>query len=66
MKKSKLHFEEQAYSEAADVLYSRAADCEDETMSNSYIKIADRLSHKSDCLFKKLRLQALIKMQKIN
>ena len=54
-RKSPLYFEEQAYSEAADMLYSRAADCDDETMSNAYVKIADRLDKKSHSIFKRLR-----------
>ena len=52
----KLNYEYQAYSEAADALYSRAGDCTCEHMSNSYIKIADRLERKATSLFKKISL----------
>tara|TARA_R110000851_G_C12644121_1_gene519398 strand:+ start:264 stop:470 length:207 start_codon:yes stop_codon:yes gene_type:complete len=52
----KLYFEYQAYSEAADFLYSRAGDCPCDHMSNSYIKIADRLEGKATSLCKKIHL----------
>jgi hypothetical protein len=54
-RKIPLYFEEQAYSEAADMLYSRAGDCDNETMSNAYIKIAERLDKKSHSIYKRLR-----------
>lgn len=64
MKKNSLFFEEQAYSEAADYLYSRGGDCQHEnapnelgTMSNAYHKIAARLDKKAASLQLKLRQQ---------
>ena len=53
-KMHKLYYEYQAYSEAADDLFSRAGDCDCDDMSNSYIKIADRFEKKATSLVKKI------------